>query len=123
MRLYHYRSIKNAVIEIEKGTFHFAKRDELNDPIEGYVRVYWKGDKAAWEGLLRNYICSLSKAISFYLLGVEKDELRYKSLMVDIGQFDNVPLGQVLKQIGDTFLLDEEIQKLATYYGDSNFKV
>ena len=52
MVLYHYRSIENAIKEIRDCTFHFATRAELNDPLEGYVRVYWQGDKAAWEGLL-----------------------------------------------------------------------
>lgn len=63
MLIYHYRPIESALLEIEKGTFHFASREELNDPIEGYVRVFWQGDKAAWEGLFRNYICSLRQAM------------------------------------------------------------
>ena len=50
MELYHYRSINAAVKEIQSCTFRFAAKEELNDPIEGYVRVYWKGDKQAWEG-------------------------------------------------------------------------
>ena len=58
MQLYHYRSIESALAEIGDGTFHFASRDELNDPIEGFLRVYWQGDKSAWEGLFRTYDCS-----------------------------------------------------------------
>lgn len=50
MILYHYRPIESALLEIGNGTFHFAASEELNDPIEGYVRVFWKGDRAAWEG-------------------------------------------------------------------------
>lgn len=40
MTLYHYRSIENALLEIENCTFHFAAPDELNDPIEGYARFF-----------------------------------------------------------------------------------
>ena len=69
MRLYRYRSIKNALKEIEDGTFYFASHDELNDPIEGYIKVFWQGDRFAWEGLLRSYIYNLTIAISQYLLG------------------------------------------------------
>ena len=43
MILYRYRSIENAIKEIENETFHFATREELNDPIEGFVRVFWQG--------------------------------------------------------------------------------
>ena len=56
MKLYHYRSISSALLEIENGTFHFASKEELNDPLEGFVRVFWQGDKMAWEGLFRHYI-------------------------------------------------------------------
>lgn len=49
-------------------TFRFASREELNDPMEGYLNIYWQGDRAAWEGLFRNYVCSVYQAIEFYLL-------------------------------------------------------
>ena len=54
MRLYRYRNIDNALKELEKGTFYFAHYKELNDPIEGSFRLYWQGDKYAWEGLFKN---------------------------------------------------------------------
>lgn len=47
MEFYHYRSIDSALKELE-GTFYFASREELNDPMESYLQVYWQGDKAAW---------------------------------------------------------------------------
>lgn len=123
MILYHYRSIESALLEVGNGTFHFASREELNDPIEGYVRVYWQGDKAAWEGLFRNYICSLSQAIDLYLLQCDEKMLHHKTLLVDLNQFDNVPLGNILKKLGEDFLADEEIQKLSAFYGNNKLKV
>ena len=56
MKLYRYRTIESALAEIEHGTFYFASREELNDPIEGYIKLYFQGDQPAWEGLLRNYV-------------------------------------------------------------------
>lgn len=122
MRLYHYRPIESALLEIGNCTFHFASRDELNDPIEGYVCVYWQGDKAAWEGLLRNYICSLTQAIELYLLEADEKVLRTKSLMVDIHKFDNVPMGEYLKKLGDSFLQEASVKKLTDFYGKNNLK-
>ena len=59
MKLYHYRSISSALLEIENGTFHFASKEELNDPLEGFVRVFWQGDKMAWDNLIKcNDICT-----------------------------------------------------------------
>lgn len=123
MQLYHYRPIESALLEIGNGTFHFARREELNDPIEGYVRVFWQGDKAAWEGLFRNYICSVNQAIDLFLLRANEDMLHHKTLIVDLHRFDHLPFGKILKNLGDAFLADEEIQKLTDFYGSSEKKV
>ena len=123
MLLYRYRKVENAIKEIENGTFYFASRKELNDPLEGYVRVYWKGDKAAWEGLLRNYICSTYHAITMYLLAADEDTLFHNTLIVDIHGFDTVPLGEVYKNLGDKFLEDIEVQQLTEFYGKRETKV
>lgn len=123
MLLYHYRPISSALLEIGNGTLHFATREQLNDPVEGYVRVFWQGDKAAWEGLLRNYVCSLSQAIDMYLLQGDDEMLLHRTLIADLHCFDDVPLGHILKDLGDAFLADKEIQKLAVFYGKNNLKV
>lgn len=123
MRLYHYRPIESALLEIGQGTLHFATREELNDPIEGYVSVFWQGDKAAWEGLFRNYICSVNQALHLYLLQGDEDMIHHRTLVVDLHQFDDVPYGEILKDLGDTFLADDEIQRLACFYGHHRLKV
>ena len=123
MLLYRYRTVENAIKEIENGTFHFASRKELNDPVEGYVRIYWKGDKAAWEGLFRNYICSTYHAMTMYLIAADEDTLFYNTIIIDIHKFDDVPLGKVYKNLGDKFLEDVDVQQLAKFYGKREMKV
>ena len=123
MHLYHYRSISSALKEIGNGTFHFASREELNDPIEGYVSVYWQGDKAAWEGLFRNYACSLYQGFELFQLQGEADLLHHKSLVIDIHAFDNNPLGDIWRNIGDRFVKNEVIQRVAELYGTNRLKV
>lgn len=123
MLLYRYRRIENALLEIDKGTFHFASRDELNDPMEGYVRVYWEGDKAAWEGLFRNYICSVCSTLEWFILGGDEQWIRHRSVMVDRRKFDDVPYGEMLHALGEEFLSDEDIQKICACYGDNMSKV
>lgn len=123
MELYHYRPMKSALREIEDGTLYFAAREDLNDPIEGYVCVFWQGDRAAWEGLFRNYVCSVHQAIDLYLLRGGENMLRHRTLLIDLHRFDDVPLGGILKDLGDAFLADREIQRLAALYGDRRLKV
>ena len=57
MNVYRYRScdarnkedLKNSVI-------YFANLSELNDPMEGFIDIYFKGDHVIWRNLFRNYI-------------------------------------------------------------------
>ena len=123
MILYHYRSIDSAIKEIGNSTFHFASASELNDPLEGYIRVFWRGDRAAWEGLLRNYICSLFQAISIYLLQGDEKLIWHRSLIVDLHQCDDIPLGTIWKDLGDAFLEEDEVKKLIAIYGDNEVEV
>ena len=134
MKLYRYRTIKNALTEIENRTFHFANREELNDPIEGYVNLYFQGDRPAWEGLLKNYVCSFFMGIEKYLLTSQEksNEKKYleeilqdfqsRAILVDIHAFDDVPLGNHLKNLSERFLDDKLVQKLAKCYGDRKLK-
>lgn len=95
MILYHYRSVESALKELDNCTFHFATRAELNDPMEGYLRVFWQGDE---------------------------NLLHHRSIIVDLHQFDHIPLGKIFQKIGDRFLEDEDIQIAhADEYGDFKF--
>lgn len=134
MKLYRYRNIESARAEIEKGTFYFASREELNDPIEGYVKLYFQGDQPAWEGLLRNYVCSLFVCIYRYLvmspsIDYEHDSLEKilkniqpHSVIIDIHSFDNVPLGKILNKLGEDFLNIDSVQKFVDIYGSNALK-
>ena len=123
MRLYHYRNIDSALIEIQDGTFHFASREELNDPVEGHLHVFWQGDKPAWQGLLRNFICSLYNALGFYLIQADEESIIHKTVMIDVHQSDDKPIGREFQYVGDQFLADKEIDGIAALYGDNNLRV
>ena len=59
MILYRYRSIDSALKEIEFGTFHFATRTELNDPVEGYIEYYGAAEPPVW--WWRSHLSGLSE--------------------------------------------------------------
>ena len=73
MKVYHYRSTEVARLEIDKGTFHFSSTNELNDPLEGVINVYWKASKLEWEGLFCTYGFSLLKSLFNYYLVLHVD--------------------------------------------------
>lgn len=126
MEIYHYRSIERALQEIENCTFYFATSEEVNDPIEGYVRIFWQGDKYAWEGLLRNYVRHLAKNILTSLSLTHDINTLYafhNSMAIDMTKTSIVPSDEVLKDIGDSFLADDRIQALTTFYGQRKLKI
>ena len=41
--------------ELEKQAIYFASPDELNDPMEGFRDVMWRGDKIVWTNLFKDY--------------------------------------------------------------------
>lgn len=123
MKLYHYRSIENAILELKNGTFHFSTREELNDPLEGYLKIYWQGDKIAWEGLLKNYVCSVDNAIMLYLVQADLDMLRKNTLVMDIYSKHHVTRDKIWSQLTKKFIADEEVKKVISFYGDNNLKV
>ena len=124
MILYHYRSIERALTEIGDGTFYFATHNELNDPIEGYIKVFWMGDKFAWEGLLRNYIYNIALAILEHLSGRDMLYVSHKSsLLINVNILNNMQLEETLNDLGATFLADNEIQDLTTFYGQQRLEI
>ena len=117
MYLYHYRSIKSAVAEIENTSFRMANRTELNDPIEGYLNVYWEGDKPAWEGLLRNYICSLYSSLDFCLNGYK--DLKSYTVIPDLASLSNVSFKQECDDISKEFLYHPDVELVSDYLSEA----
>ena len=117
VKIYRYRKIESALAEIANGTFYFASREELNDPIEGYVKLYFQGDQPAWEGLFKNYVCSLFISIINHIKG-----LCHNVVLVDINYFKNDPLGQLLENLSKTFLNGTAVQNLVKLYGNNDVK-
>lgn len=59
---YRYRSM-NALLdgynELEDEYIYFTPAKDLNDPLEGYLDIDFKGDKIIWTNFFKNYIFSL----------------------------------------------------------------
>ncbi|MBR3050439.1 MAG: DUF2971 domain-containing protein [Selenomonadaceae bacterium] len=132
MKLYRYRTIKSALLELDRGTFYFAEPSELNDPIEGYVKIFWRGDKPAWEGLLKNFICSLFYNLQTHFLMSGRfyssehenflSDLKSKSLLSNLHRFDDSPLSKIFEELGEKFLSEEITQEVVNFYGADKIK-
>ena len=69
MEVYRFRSIDRLLgedQELEKKTIYFASPDQLNDPMEGYRDIVWRGDEIVWTNLFTHYVYCLHTSF-FYL--------------------------------------------------------
>ena len=65
---YLYRFRSNITLfefeELEKQEIYFSSIEELNDPMEGFKNVFWKGNEIVWRTLLEHYLIILEFAYS-----------------------------------------------------------
>ena len=132
MKLYRYRSIDSALLELDNGSFYFAAPTELNDPIEGYLKIFWQGDAPAWQGLLKNFVCSLFYNLQTHLLMSGRiypaaqenfpSDLHNRILLSDIRQFDRSPLSRIFTELGENFLETSAVQTVVDFYGTDAIK-
>lgn len=51
-RLRKTESLIGAHQELENQEIFFASPDELNDPLEGFLNIFWQGDRIVWRNFL-----------------------------------------------------------------------
>ncbi len=64
--LYRLRNINHLLgdfQELRHQSIYFAGHAELNDPMDGFRNLIWRGDGIVWDNLFRNYIYSIHSAI------------------------------------------------------------
>ena len=123
MELYHYRSIDSALSEISKGTFKFSGVPELNDPIEGYVDIYWQGDEPAWAGLFRNYIIGLYMSITIYRLAGDETQIARNAVPLNINAWGQRPIHDELIYVSEKFLNTDFVRNIIEQLSSLNLIV
>lgn len=68
---YRYRPIK-AVLdefhELENQEIYFSTTDELNDPMDGFKDLFWRGDEIVWRNFLKHYILCVLQTTSYCVI-------------------------------------------------------
>ncbi|MNK83950.1 hypothetical protein D3C87_1037870 [compost metagenome] len=81
--IYRFRtadSLLGRFNELEKQEIYFASPKELNDPMEGFKDIFWKGDDIVWKNFFINYIKSLERFFSLMLVSAESIKLTEKDI-------------------------------------------
>ena len=92
--LYRFRSI-DALLdkyhELENQTIYFASPEELNDPMEGFRDIVWKGDKIVWERFFKHYVyCLHATYFLFTRVGTSR-ELHVNEILI-LSSWDKISL-------------------------------
>lgn len=124
--LYRFKSARNLLEqygELEKQIIHFSPREDLNDPLEGHMSLYWKGDRIAWKGLFKNYINCLEHSFSMYRLGARKEQLHEMSIFFDYSTLPSKEYQNLINEITTEFIKLPFIERIITILGDKGIMV
>ena len=64
--IYRFRSTEALLErfqELRNQEIYFAPPEDLNDPMEGFKDIHWRGDAIVWTNLLRHYLLCLMRAV------------------------------------------------------------
>ena len=103
MKLYKFRSEPDFIKEeLEKEYLYLAEASELNDPIEGFVKLYWKGDLVLWKNLLKHYLYTLANTVVQIAISgkIEKNEL---PIFFDEGHFPSSQYKLLFEELRNSF--------------------
>ena len=95
-KLYRFRSMNSLLCEhkeLENQTIYFASPDQLNDPMEGFRDIVWRGDKIVWTNFIKHFVYCLHRG--YFLLrttGTSK-ELGVDDIL-SLGRWDQISTSQ-----------------------------
>ncbi|WP_195758788.1 DUF2971 domain-containing protein [Pseudomonas syringae] len=67
--------------ELKTQQIYFASTEELNDPLEGFKSVHWRGDFIIWKNLIKHYLICHARQ---YLKTHDNDETLASQTTIDI---------------------------------------
>lgn len=81
--LYRFRPLARLLGgELRDQQIYFAKPETLNDPMEGFRDVYWRGDAIVWANLLRHFVLCVERAFSLFMILGEEQPLTWEMIPV-----------------------------------------
>jgi hypothetical protein len=97
--------------ELEKQEIYFAPPGQLNDPMEGFMDLFWQGDRIVWTNLIKNYLLSLQIAIMMgTLMGDDYTEDTFPIIVFASDTILPTPMAQAThRKICSLFFSDSEV--------------
>jgi hypothetical protein len=80
--LYRFRPLERVLDELRNQEIYFAAPKQLNDHMEGFRDIFWKGDVIVWTNFLKHYIVCLDSAFSQWMICAEAQPLNWSHIPV-----------------------------------------
>lgn len=83
--MYRFRSTYNLLDghhELENQEIYFAPSVDLNDPMEGFLDVFWDGDAIIWENLLKHFLMCMEQVFALNSIAGETKEIKAAQIPV-----------------------------------------
>ena len=119
--IYRFRGINRVLNdgELKNNYFYFTSPIQQNDPLEGYVNCFWKGDKIAWLGLFKSYIWQLYMVLSNVpIYGEDINGLKDLAFWESEIDFKGLPILETRREVECEFVEFELIGLLAEELGN-----
>lgn len=111
--------------ELENQEIFFASPDELNDPLEGFLNVFWQGDRIAWRNFFKYYVYNLS--VMTYSVAASNGKLKVSSkdidFNVDLRRVPDPVLRKFYADCGNDFVNSALLMELVDYLSSSGKKL
>lgn len=107
MQFYRFRKLENLFNyeELEKQTIYFAPPEDLNDPMEGFKNIFWKGDEIVWKNLFKHYLLCFEHVFSLYILCGEEYRCITEADIPVYKSYDDFPT-KIYKELFDKIFAD-----------------
>lgn len=114
---YRFRSIDQLLgeyQELEKQTIYCAHPSQLNDPMEGYRDIYWKGDKIIWTNFFRHYLLCLENIASQCTIVGEEQQINENQIQVflTVNKLPTDRYREIFEEIWEKFISIKDISTL-----------
>jgi hypothetical protein len=94
---YRFRSTRALLDErheLGRQEIYFCPPEGLNDPIEGFKDLFWRGDEIIWRNLLKHYVLCLMRSFSIAVVG-DNNFGQMPSKSIILGSEHNLPTEQI----------------------------
>ena len=115
--MYRFRTIENILgkyKELENQEIYFASLEELNDPIEGYLDIFWQGDEIIWKNFLKHYILCLEHVFALTIISKKNSLIDINSIPIlkNHKQYPTPSYKEIIVQILEKSFKDELLKEL-----------